>query len=472
MIQIQIIDPSVLAALEAAFPKKPNAVRSNAKLLASYTKKLEQALDEAELRGNYSLNINLGLYGIYLHDLQNNTPQMGSKSIRLHAWLEQNNLKLIHKEQEGQKHGSHKGPSLVKPTARIKITDVDDRLDPQSAFTKLHPNFHKLSQQEIDTDYYCCEVDVESVNNFIQPFANLLAQNIKFNIKDRTVYLQAKRIAAAASWKNNIYYQKKKHSDFGRTYYEGLSVQNIRKDLREAMLGDCWEYDMRSSVVAWKLGFAQDYINQNNLSGSIQSIFPQCHQYWSNKSVLIDAIRADVFTDGFYNDEKQIGLIKDAMTALNFGARRSAGMYFDQQGNQCRQAIGEIFKDDVERDTFLQSQIIIDFVAEQKILNDTIINMVKANQPYILSYSFLRDTESVFKRLKLLAYLYQSAETEVMNIVRSYANTNNLTILANVHDAIVLKDQLSPSIKLQIDSAIQASNPFWFLKETKYNRTP
>ena len=472
MIQIQIIDPSVLAALEAAFPKKPNAVHANANLLASYTKKLEQALDEAELRGNNSYNSNLGLYCIYLHKLQNNTPQMGSKSIRLHAWLEQNNLKLIHKEQEGQKHGSHKGPSLVIPTARIKITEVDDRLDPQSAFTKLHPNFHKLSQQEIDTDYDCCEVDVESVNNFIQPFANLLAQSIKLNIKDRTVYLQAKRIAAAASWKNNIYYQKKKHSDFGRTYYEGLSVQNIRKDLREAMLGDCWEYDMRSSVVAWKLGFAQDYINQNNLSGSIQSIFPQCHQYWSNKSVLIDAIRASVFANSHYSIEKQIGLIKDAMTALNFGARRSAGMYFDQQGNQCRQAIGEIFKDDVERDTFLQSQIIIDFVAEQKKLNDVIINMVKANQPYILSYPFLRDKESVFKRLKLLAYLYQSAETEVMNIVRSYANTNNLTILANVHDAIVLKDQLSPSIKLQIDSAIQASNPFWFLKETKYNRTP
>jgi len=472
MIQIQIIDPSVLAALEAAFPKKPNAVRSNAKFLAAYTKKLEQALDEAELRGNHSYNSNLGLYGIYLHDLQNNTPQMGPKSIRLHAWLEQNGLNLIHKEQEGQKFGSHKGPSLVKPTARIKITQVDDRLDPQSAFTKLHPNFDKLSQQEIDTDYDFCEVDVASVNNYIQHFANLLAQNINLNIKDRTVYLQAKRISAAASWKNNIYYQKKKHSDFGRTYYEGLSVQNIRKDLREAMLGDCWEYDMRSSVVAWKLGFAQDYINQNNLTGNIQSIFPQCYQYWIDKSVLINTIRADVFTDGYYDDEKQIGLVKDAMTALNFGARRSAGMYFDQQGNQCRQAIGEIFKDDVERDTFLKSQIIIDFVAEQKKLNDSIINMVKANQPHILNYSFLRDKESVFKRLKLLAYLYQSAETDVMNIVRSYTNANNLTILANVHDAIVLKEQLSPSIKKQIDNAIQASNPFWFLKETKYNRTP
>lgn len=60
-----------------------------------------------------------------------------------------------------------------------------------------------------------------------------------------------------ASVMDGYYVQRKKPSAFGRMYYEGVSVQNINKDLRSAVLGDCWEYDIRSSVVAWKMGWAK-----------------------------------------------------------------------------------------------------------------------------------------------------------------------------------------------------------------------
>jgi hypothetical protein len=38
------------------------------------------------------------------------------------------------------------------------------------------------------------------------------------------------------------------------------------------MLGDCYEYDMKSSVVAWKLGYAQTYLDDNNLTHSYTSV--------------------------------------------------------------------------------------------------------------------------------------------------------------------------------------------------------
>ena len=36
-----------------------------------------------------------------------------------------------------------------------------------------------------------------------------------------------------------------------------------------AMLGNCWEYDIRSSVVAWKMGFARSYMAHYGISGEL-----------------------------------------------------------------------------------------------------------------------------------------------------------------------------------------------------------
>ena len=71
-----------------------------------------------------------------------------------------------------------------------------------------------------------------------------------------------------------------------------------------------------------------------------------------------------------------------------------------------------------------------------------------------------------------MAYLYQHAETQVMDIFRSYAKTHHLTILANIHDAIVLKDQLPPELKCEILDAmrLQTNNSYWDLKEEMYHR--
>jgi len=44
-----------------------------------------------------------------------------------------------------------------------------------------------------------------------------------------------------------------KHSDFGRTYYRSLNLQNCHKTVREAALGKCYETDINNSVFAWKI---------------------------------------------------------------------------------------------------------------------------------------------------------------------------------------------------------------------------
>ena len=471
MLKIDIIEPIVLTSLQAAFPKANKAQEGLNKYLALLT----DMLNESELRGITPFNQKFGTYTLALGKLNKRSATLttGKKEISIHAWLQDNNLELMEIIQKGGKYGIFKGLSIVKESKLIKITELDDRVDPYTAFNKLHPNFGNLTQQQLNNNYDSCSVNIASLNNFIY---NLFQKKKarKLNSQDRTSYVQALRICAAAKYKNKIYYQKKKLSNFGRTYYEGLSVQNVRKDLRAAMLGSCYEYDMCSSVVAWKLGYAQACIDENKkLNGkTVQTAFPQCHQYWKDKTVLINAIKTHVFLNSHYDDEEQTKLIKSAMTALNFGARLSSFEFKDEKGENQKAAIAEIFNDNnEERDRFLNFPEVKAFVSEQKLLNKTIMAIEKIAQPNLSTFPFLVNKRGILYQQKTLAYLYQNAETNVMNVVRAFAKKNNITVLANIHDAIIFKTKLKNSGIKQIHTDIfnQTGNTYWLLKEKKLN---
>ncbi len=458
------VDSSVLVALKLAFPKPANRA---ATALNKYVIALEDMLNDSVLKdhNHYSL---LNLYSISLHKLANKGPQIGPDKIRIHAWLKKNGYELVKSEVAGS--GIAKQNSEVKLTQLIHITDVDDRLHPKEAFEKMHPNFADLTQQQIDSDYDITEVDISSLNKYIDSIAPEGIEPHKRKLK--TCFHQARRIVAAASYKSGLYYQKKKKpSPFGRTYYEGISVQNVNKTLREAMLGNCWEYDIRSSVVSWKLGFAKTYIDTHKPNSAIDKVFPVCHQYSVDKSILINRIKLDVFKHSHKDDDKKTGLIKEAITALNFGARLSGNTYIDKQGKGHRQAIAGILTNSIDCQLFLRSQLVKDFLAEQKILDGVIMAWVKSTKPELLSSTKIKNDKKLTKQ-SLMSYLYQHAETDVMDIVRSYANQNNLTIMANIHDAIILKKKLNVSLKKKIEQAMKAAtnNHYWFLGEKKLNR--
>ena len=458
------VDSSVLVALKLAFPKPANRA---ATALNKYVIALEDMLNDSVLKdhNHYSL---LNLYSISLHKLANKGPQIGPDKIRIHAWLKKNGYELVKSEVAGS--GIAKQNSEVKLTQLIHITDVDDRLHPKESFEKMHPNFADLTQQQIDSDYDITEVDISSLNKYIDSVAPEGIEPHKRKLK--TCFHQARRIVAAASYKSGLYYQKKKKpSPFGRTYYEGISVQNVNKTLREAMLGNCWEYDIRSSVVSWKLGFAKTYIDTHKPNSAIDKVFPVCHQYSVDKSILINRIKLDVFKHSHKDDDKKTGLIKEAITALNFGARLSGNTYIDKQGKGHRQAIAGILTNSIDCQLFLRSQLVKDFLAEQKILDGVIMAWVKSTKPELLSSTKIKNDKKLTKQ-SLMSYLYQHAETDVMDIVRSYANQNNLTIMANIHDAIILKKKLNVSLKKKIEQAMKAAtnNHYWFLGEKKLNR--
>ena len=73
---------------------------------------------------------------------------------------------------------------------------------------------------------------------------------------------------------------------------------------------------------------------------------------------------------------------------------------------------------------------------------------------------------------KVLAYLYQHGETEVMDIVRQAAMAKGHVPIANVHDAIFFKRRLGADFKSEIEWQMreQTGNPYWHLTPKQIER--
>ena len=128
------------------------------------------------------------------------------------------------------------------------LTDVD-------LFFRMFPDFATFNQQYIQANYDLCPINTKSLKQFIV-WVSLRAN--KLNAVEKQMMLrQANMVLRVANGGSDVLPMKKKLSPFGRTYYEGTSVQSVHRTLREGMLGKCYEYDLRTSVIAWKMGFAQ-----------------------------------------------------------------------------------------------------------------------------------------------------------------------------------------------------------------------
>ena len=158
----------------------------------------------------------------------------------------------------------------------------------------LYPDFAQcVADQTLGKVFDAVSIDIKSLENYAQwrrKGATMLNAS-----KRKQFLLQAHVILSVAKDKSGKYQQRKKPSDFGRTHYSGISVQNVNKELRRAMLGNCWEYDIRSSVVAWKMGFATECIAALNLHGTVRDYFKHTLSYLEDKKGLMATLHYLVF---------------------------------------------------------------------------------------------------------------------------------------------------------------------------------
>lgn len=482
------VNPSVLEALTRAYP---SPINSAARALDKYTETLERLLFEASLHRQTALQRLQKSYSISLQRLANEGGQIGPKKQRVHAWLRDNGLELVRCVTQGS--------NLTGKVSEVRITElvtVEDQLalsnpvpdvisyeeldqainntkgDKAQLMQLIYPEISAADSKKFKPEMYdLLEVDMKSVRNYIH-WVETKAAEMKVEEK-RAAIRQAKIVLAAASVMDGKYMQKKKPSLFGRMYYEGISVQNVNKQLRSAILGNCWEYDIRSSVIAWKMGFAQECLNAQDDATELRKAFWATLNYLEDKPDFMKTVRHFTFEGrGDLSREFQTKLIKTAITAISFGARESATGWLDSSGHWNNPALVEILKNQQDRRRFLADATIRKFIKEQNRLDNFLHDVVKKNFPDLLKQPYLQTPSGQSSKPKVLAYLYQHQETEVMNTVKEVAAAKGRHPLAKVHDAIFFRHRLGPELKSEIEMAMRekTGNPYWKLAAEQLQR--
>ncbi len=480
------VSDGVLSALKRVMPKTNKAELA----LAKYASVLERHLEQSLLHMDDNMYRFFKHFYVSTHALSLEVGQFVIDGRRqyLDKWLERNGLNLLRVVTPGLKGGDF---STIALTQHVTMTDAmdlkqlqkktvdeldallnDKSLTDTDFFYSLFPDFvhGAMTKTQLKRSYDFCPVDVKSLKQFIV-FLTKKANKMDV-VKRQMLIRQAKAIVRIAEAGDSTLPMKKNPSHFGRTYYTGrLNVQSMHKILRHAMLGDCYEYDIRSSVVAWKLGFAWYICDKNGISpATFNKTFDTCLTYLGDKKTFRETVRQKTFgsSTGISHD-MQMDDIKQALTAISFGARKHKHGWIDRSGKSFNPAIVSIIKDNTARMNFYASQEAVSYMDENKLMDEIITEYAKENEPALLNDTELQTASGRISNSKLMSYLYQQSETIVMDIVRREVVAVYKKILANVHDAIYIDAKLHSADKRRIEMVMRRETglQFWYLDEEK-----
>lgn len=481
-------DPKILAQLRHEFPRP---AKSAEKALAKYVSLLESLVLKSMVLGRTPLQRKIQTYYVSLSDLALKGGQIGPKKIRLHKWLESRNLSLIDVVTKGsnltQMLSEVKLSTLVTMVDHhevdpIKLDLMDDEqtkkyLDGSDRhnlelFRLMYPDFSiNLTADQIDAVFDRLKVDQESLQAYLIWVASKSTKMAAD--KKEAAIRQGKTILAISKVLSGDYLMRKQPSAFGRMYYEGVSIQNINKELRRAVLGDSWEYDIRSSVVSWKMGYASRYVMTHSLDVRVRDEFKWTSLYLDDRDDYLKTTAHFVFLeDSEVPKDLRFKLMKRAFTALSFGATLKSQAWLDKAGDWKTTALTDIIKNEDERNRFINDKGVKEFMREQNLLDDFIFEQAVQACPYLLNLDILKTQSGRISKPKVLAYLYQHAETMVMEELIKKANSKGHHPIAKVHDAIFFKKRLGTELKEDCEIAMreQTGNPYWRLKPTQLER--
>jgi hypothetical protein len=482
------IDPVVLERLKEAFPTPKSTAP---KALKKYKTLLEEMLFKALQRGRSNYETLFDLYSLQVSKLTHEGPHIGSGKIRLHKWLNQNDLNLVKVEQVGSNltglvslvklselvivdsSSNDLANAITAATSKQDLSDVlsGDAQKNQQIFSALFPDYYTyLSDKEWATVFDIVPIDISSLEAYVVWLNTKSAMISPGRLRAYTD--QALLILAVAKHTGGFYPQRRKESPFGRTYYTGVSVQNVNKELRRAMLGNCWEYDIRSSVVTWKMTFAQELTDQLYPFKECSKLFWASWLYLEDRGDFMRDVRKDVFgnTSGL-SVEYQEKLIKKAITAISFGARATVNGWREASGVWVNTALGEILKRSSQRSAFFNSGIVQAFIKEQALLDTYIADGLKTEMPDVYFGPLITRNIKPSKS-KAVAFAYQKSETRVMNVAYAVLAKHKIKPIARIHDAFVVRHKLSIDLRSEIVEEMkdQTSNDHWKLTRTELKK--
>lgn len=294
------------------------------------------------------------------------------------------------------------------------------------------------------TSTWSTPVDVKSLRNYIRDCADRKGSDRYLGTLQANVS-KAQLIIAALD-KDNILHQQIKHSEYGRYYLTGLNLQSAPKLIRRAALGNCHQYDVSSSVFVWKYDTVKAIEQEEGKRIPLRYTL----DYIDYKKVQRKRLAQLTFGNTY---DSSINIIKQAITAIGFGARAQGGGYIDEQGSWCQNSIANIIHDREHRERFLNDDFVQGFILEQSEINDILCEYTERNG---VIPDCVRTEKGRINKNKLVSYLYQQAESQLLAAMIECVDFAANQVLLITHDGFYTR---RPVDLQQLRYAVQQSWP-------------
>lgn len=356
-----------------------------------------------------------------------------------------------------------KGSNLSGQNTTVKIND--------DAISKLlaYVSDEALVQQMVaggassGTSPEWIAVDLGNLKNYIDNAEHDLTRNAAGKSREwidkvRRNANQAQIVHRIATSLDGQYPQYPKPSVFGRTYYHGLSIQTMSKQVRAAALGEHFQYDLSAAIYGIKLAIISGIVSkpkERHVEYRLDGLFTYTKEYLREKDAIRKRLADQCLTDTPMNAAGKLRLVKQAITAIGFGAKTDAALWYDGH----IPAIAQIIMNKADRERFLKDKFVANFTQEQDDLTDAIVIHLKRVGQFDPIKQALKDAKHD-KRITdahLLAYLFQHYETDLMNDVVAIAQAE-MPVIARIHDAFITSGKLSDATQAAINEKLREAH--------------
>lgn len=330
-------------------------------------------------------------------------------------WLHQN-FPIVEIVKKGNSH--QKVLSMVKMKIPLEILLASN--DIQEIIDSIYKDF------DPDSEVHPVKIDLRSLKNYISSSEAVNSTNptLQENLK------KARLILAIAKHLDGVLPQIANHSMFGRTYYQGLNLQNCHKTVREAALGHCYSIDINSSVFNWKYAMVPF---REELSYTRELI--------QDRNRIRKYLAQLVFGN---TKEYSIKTVKQVLTAISFGARAESNCWFRNPNGDnpafIQGAISTIITSKENRKQLFNDPWMKQFMAEQERINlyiyKELMELVNQGEIPETHLNQLRTERGRISKSKIIAWAYQHHERGIMDKMLEYCNSE---VLLQVHDGVYVK---------------------------------
>lgn len=232
-------------------------------------------------------------------------------------------------------------------------------------------------------------------------------------------------------------------SPFGRTYYKGLNIQNVSKQVRSAIIGRHFQYDMNAAVFAIKLFLYGSIMGGDNaIAGTMLGTYTR--QYLAEKNAIRNRLARYCFDGIDIPHDSKVKGIKNALTAIGFGAKTGGKSWMGPSGMQGT-ALADILTAPSVRAAFLDDAWVKAFLDEQRVMEEAILADAETREGYDEMCEAIRDSNGANGRVTRggkLAFMYQNYETHIMDMAVSALRAEGIEPIARIHDAFIVRDKL------------------------------